>query len=183
MKYHLEWLKTLYDGGETIKYIFFWGHSNRVDESVGKFVFSQWYPSSFNVDGIEYKTSEHWMMAHKAKLFNDKSSFDKIISATKPGEVKEIGRKIESFDEVIWNSHKYEIVKQGNIHKFGQDLQLKNYLLSTNDRVLVEASPTDVVWGIGLTQDAKMVENPNTWRGENLLGFALMEVRDHLKNG
>jgi ribA/ribD-fused uncharacterized protein len=181
MKYQLDWLKKLYDQGENIKYIFFWGHSNKANEPVGKFVFSQWYPSSFIVGGIEYKTSEHWMMAQKAKLFNDQSSFDNIISATKPGEVKEIGRQIKSFKEDVWNSHKHAIVVQGNIHKFSQNPQLKDYLLSTADRVLVEASPTDVDWGIGLTQDAKMVENPHTWRGENLLGFALMEVRDQLR--
>jgi ribA/ribD-fused uncharacterized protein len=174
-------LKEKFDSGVAIKYIFFWGHTNKTAEPIGKFVFSQWYPSPFTVDGVEYKTAEHWMMAHKASLFGDIEIFNKILSATKPGEVKELGRQIRRFDEIKWNKWKYEIVKIGNIHKFHQNIILKEYLRSTSDRVIVEASPTDNVWGIGLPQDSKMIENPYTWNGENLLGFALMEVRDFLK--
>ncbi len=178
MVYNLKWLIDKFEKGEPIKYIFFWGHSNKSNEEVGKFVFSQWYPSPFVVDNIEYKTSEHWMMAHKAKLFDDNEIFEKILKADKPGEVKELGRQIRGFDEAKWNENKFAIVKTGNIYKFSQNAKLRDFLIGTGDRVLVEASPTDVIWGIGLTQDAKMIENPHTWRGENLLGFALMEVRD-----
>jgi ribA/ribD-fused uncharacterized protein len=180
MVYSLKWLTDKFDKGETIKYIFFWGHSGKNNDEVGKFVFSQWYPSAFVVDNIEYKTSEHWMMAHKAKLFGDNEIFEKILKADKPGEVKELGRQIRGFDELKWSERKFEIVKTGNIHKFSQNKKLKDFLISTGDRILVEASPTDNIWGIGLGQDAKMIENPHTWRGENLLGFALMEVRDFL---
>jgi ribA/ribD-fused uncharacterized protein len=121
------------------------------------------------------------MMAHKAKLFGDNKAFDKIVKADKPGEVKEIGRQIRGFDEIKWNDRKFEIVKTGNIHKFNQNKKLKDFLIGTADRVIVEASPTDTIWGIGLTQDSNMVDNPYTWRGFNLLGFALMETRDFLK--
>lgn len=85
------------------------------------------------------------------------------------------------FDEAIWLEKRYELVKAGNIHKFGQHAKLKDFLLSTADRVLVEASPTDAIWGIGLPSHASEVENPYHWRGLNLLGFALMETRDYLQ--
>jgi ribA/ribD-fused uncharacterized protein len=182
MHYNLKWVTDKFDNGETLKYIFFWGHSNRHGEDVGKFVFSQWYPSAFTVDNLEYKTAEHWMMAHKASLFEDIETFDKILKAYKPGEVKELGRQIKGFDEIKWNEKKFEIVKTGNIHKFSQNKKLQDFLISTGTRIIVEASPTDSVWGIGLNQDSKMIDNPHTWRGENLLGFALMETRDFLNN-
>lgn len=181
MTYNLKWLTDKFDKGEQIKYIFFWGHSNKNNEVVGKFVFSQWYPSPFVVDNTEFKTAEHWMMAQKALLFNDSDIFSKIVKADKPGEVKELGRKIRGFDDITWNEKKFQIVKTGNIHKFSQNKSMKDFLISTGDRVIVEASPTDKIWGIGLPQDAKMIDNPHTWKGENLLGFALMEVRDALK--
>jgi ribA/ribD-fused uncharacterized protein len=181
MKYNIDWLKNRFENGHAIKYIFFWGHSNKSGEEVGKFVFSQWYPSLFTVDGIEYKTAEHWMMAQKAILFGDKEIAEQILKADKPGEVKELGRKIKGFDELKWKERKYEIVKAGSIHKFQQDKKLKEFLVNTGDRVLVESSPTDTIWGIGLAQDAKSIENPNAWRGLNLLGFALMEARDFLR--
>jgi ribA/ribD-fused uncharacterized protein len=182
MTYNLKWLTDKFDNGDTIKYVFFWGHSNKDNQEVGKFVFSQWFYSPFIVDGVTYKTTEHWMMAHKALLFEDKNAFERIIAAEKPGEVKEIGRQIKAFDEIKWNDAKFEIVKTGNIHKFNQHPKLKEYLLSTGDRVLVEASPTDAIWGIGLSHDEKLIENPYTWRGTNLLGFILMEVRAFLSD-
>src|SRR4051812_28346149 len=106
MKYNLEWVTNQFDKGDTLKFIFFWGHSGKDGEEVGKFVFSQWYPSQFTVDGFEYKTAEHWMMAQKALLFGDHEIFQRIIQAVKPGEVKELGRQIRGFDEIIWNERK-----------------------------------------------------------------------------
>lgn len=182
MNYNINWLTEKFDKGEVIKYIFFWGHTNKHSEDIGKFVFSQWYYSPFTVDNIEYKTSEHWMMASKAKLFGDHEIFKKIINADKPGEVKESGRQIKNFDQLTWDKRKFEIVKNGNIYKFGQNLKLKEYLINTGDRVLVEASPVDTIWGIGLTQDSANIDNPHNWRGLNLLGFSLMETRDFLKD-
>jgi len=181
MNYDLNWIKHQFDRGATIKYIFFWGHTGKVGHDVGKHVFSQWYDAPFVVDGVEYKTAEHWMMAHKAKVFQDDEIFKKIVEATKPGEVKELGRKVKNFDESVWNEAKYDVVKRGNLHKFSQHEKIKDFLLNTGDRVLVEASPVDSIWGIGLAEDAKQIENPHTWKGLNLLGFALMEVRDALR--
>jgi ribA/ribD-fused uncharacterized protein len=180
MNYNLKWLTDKFDTGETLKYIFFWGHSNKNNEHIGKFVLSQWYPAPFVIDDVQYLTAEHWMMAHKALLFGDRETFQKIIRADKAGEVKELGRQVRAFDEIKWNVKKFDIVKTGNIHKFNQNKNLRDFLIATGDRIIVEASPTDTVWGIGLSQDSEMIDNPYTWRGENLLGFALMEVRDFL---
>jgi len=181
MQYNLKWLTDKVDQGETVHYIFFWGHANKTRERIGKFIFSQWYPAAFIVDDIEYKTAEHWMMARKAQLFSDDEIFQRIIKADKPGEVKELGRKIKGFDELMWNAFKFEIVIAGNIHKFNQNKPLLDFLLGTGSHVIVEASPTDRVWGIGLSQDAAAVDDPYSWNGENLLGFALMEARNFLR--
>jgi len=181
MIYSLSWLTDKFESGEKLKYLFFWGHTKKATDTNGKFVFSQWYSAPFKVDDVIYKTAEHWMMAQKAKLFNDEDAFEKIIQADKPGEVKELGRQINRFNQDVWDCHKYEIVREGNFHKFSQHKELKDFLLQTKDRVIVEASPVDTIWGIGLAEDSPLIENPNFWKGQNLLGFALMEVRDILK--
>lgn len=178
--YDIKWLIERYESGETLKFIYFWGHANKHNETIGKFCFSQWFKSSFTVDNIEYKTSEHWMMAHKALLFGDTNNFDKIIKCEKPGEAKELGRQVLGYDDQTWNQKKFDIVKLGNIHKFNQHPDFAKYLLKTENRILVEASPVDTIWGIGLSQDSKDINNIYAWRGQNLLGFALMETRDFL---
>ncbi len=133
------------------------------------------------MDGNSFPTAEHWMIAQKAKLFNDVAMFDKIIHAKSPAQVKQFGRQVQGFDQKIWEDNRFEIVVQGNYHKFTQNKALKEFLLNTKNRVLVEASPVDKIWGIGLTGDDTKAENPKLWMGLNLLGFALMEVRDILK--
>ena len=118
------------------------------------------------------------MMAQKALLFNDNEIFNEIMKANHPKEYKELGRKIKNFSDLKWNENKYQIVLKGNIAKFSQNEKLKAFLLNTGIKILVEASPYDKIWGIGLSADQENIENPLTWNGENLLGFALMEVRD-----
>ena len=180
MKYSRKQLILNLEQGVKIKYLFFWGHSPRKDGSIGKSCFSQWWVAPFTVDGTFYKTAEHWMMAEKARLFNDNDNLKEILKSNSPMEAKKWGRKVEGFSQEQWNKHKYEIVKQGNLHKFSQNPDLKEFLLNTKRRVLVEASPRDRIWGIGMGQSNANSENPSLWRGENLLGFALMEVRDKL---
>lgn len=133
-----------------MKFIYFWGHTNKYNETVGKFCFSQWYSSPFTVNNITYKTSEHWMMAHKALLFGDTISFEKIVACDTPKKAKELGRQVVSYNDQIWNDKRFDIVKLGNIHKFNQHANFADYLLKTENRVLVEASPVDTIWGIGL---------------------------------
>jgi ribA/ribD-fused uncharacterized protein len=120
-------------------------------------------------------------MAQKALLFSDHESFEKIITCHKPAEAKELGRKVVGYDDQVWNDKKFELVTLGNMHKFSQHAELGEYLLQTENRILVEASPVDTIWGIGLSQDSKEINNIHAWRGQNLLGFALMEVRDFLR--
>ncbi|HEX3007233.1 MAG TPA: NADAR family protein, partial [Bacteroidales bacterium] len=177
----LEELIKEHQSGERIKYLFFWGHTPAKDQKVGPFCFSQWFSSPFIVDGVTYPTAEHWMMAGKARLFGDTEIASRILSSGNPGEVKKLGRQIRGFDEDTWVAHRFEIVVEGNYHKFSQSSDLKEYLLDTNDRVLVEASPVDNIWGIGIAKNSPVIEDPTQWLGLNLLGFALMEVRKRLK--
>lgn len=179
MKYTLKNIVERFQRKENLEFLFFWGHT--VKEKVTKACFSQWFPFEFVEEGTIYKTAEHYMMAGKAKLFNDLEVFEQILKAETPNEVKRLGRKVKNFDPKIWDEHKYEIVRQGNFLKFSQNEKFKEFLLSTNDKILVEASPYDTIWGIGMLETDKKAENPLLWNGENLLGFALMEVRDELK--
>lgn len=163
------------------KFLFFWGHQPNKDGKITKTCFSQWWLSSFKVEKVTYKTAEHWMMAKKAELFQDEEVLEKILQADSPAEAKKLGRDVRNYDNKLWLENRYEIVKQGNYHKFSQNKDLKTFLLNTKDRVLVEASPVDSIWGIGMASDHKDALNPEKWQGLNLLGFALMEVRDELK--
>jgi ribA/ribD-fused uncharacterized protein len=181
-KYTLERIIGLYQLGQIMDYLFFWGHTPRKNQGIGVCCFSQWYPSPFEVNGKTYFTAEHWMMAEKARLFNDLETENKIIQNEKAALVKDLGRQIQNFVEETWVQHRYEIVRKGNYYKFIQNPDLKDFLLSTKDKTIVEASPLDTIWGIGLAKDSPSIVDPNTWKGLNLLGFALMEVRDDLRN-
>ncbi|MBL3655858.1 NADAR family protein [Fulvivirga sediminis] len=174
-KYDIDWLEQQ----ENVKYLFFWGHTKKKGE-VNQSCFSQWYESSFEVSGITYKTAEHWMMYHKALIFKNDDIANKIIQCATPAEAKKLGRKVKGFDDKVWNDERYDLVRRGNIHKFNQNQSLGEYLLNTNNRVLVEASPVDAIWGIGLAKDNEKAQNVKDWKGLNLLGFALMEARDFL---
>lgn len=167
--------------GERPKYLFFWGHQPPKDGGVSASCLSQWWPSSFEVDGVSYPTAEHYMMSEKARLFGDETNADKILAAQHPGEAKALGRQVTGFDEDAWVASRYDIVVRASFAKFDQNPRLREFLLGTANRVLVEASPLDRVWGIGLTADDDRAQNPAQWRGLNLLGFALMEARSALK--
>ncbi|MGY0231040.1 NADAR family protein [Longispora urticae] len=162
------------------KYLLFWGHRPQPDGSVGPGCLSQWWPAPFTVDGVRYGTAEHFMMAGKARLFGDTETAARILDAGGPGAVKALGRQVRGFDQATWEAHRLEIVVAGNVAKFGQNPDLKTYLLGTRNRVLVEASPLDRIWGIGLAADDPGAADPARWRGLNLLGVALMSARDQL---
>ena len=170
------------EAGEHFSYVCFWGHSVPKDGSIGKTCFSQWYPSAFEVEGVSYPTAEHWMMASKAKLFGDDEMLAQILEALDPHTAKALGRQVRNFDAKVWKANARRLVTEGNIHKFSQNEDLRLFLKSTGDAVLVEASPRDCIWGIGLGQDNPRSQDPVTWRGQNLLGFALMDVRAILKD-
>ncbi|MEU8384271.1 NADAR family protein [Streptosporangium sp. NPDC048865] len=166
--------------GERLRYLFFWGHRPPRDGGVGAGCLSQWWEVTFTTEGHAFRSAEHYMMAHKAWLFGDGETADRILAAGHPGEAKRLGREVRGFDGAVWDEHRYEIVVRGNIAKFGEHPELREFLLGTRSRVLVEASPVDRIWGIGLTADDERAASPATWRGLNLLGFALMDARDAL---
>ncbi|WP_300532296.1 NADAR family protein [Maricaulis sp.] len=183
MKYSRDWaLKRRKTVGRELQCRPFWGHRGRSDGVISASCLSQWFPSPFKQDGDRYRTAEHWMMAQKARLFGDTKIVRSILASDDPRQVKALGRKIKAFDSAVWDQYKYDIVVRGNALKFSQNPPLRDYLLKTADLVLVEASPVDPVWGIGLAADDKGVCDPACWKGENLLGFALMEVRDQLRH-
>ncbi|RSS10345.1 NADAR family protein [Streptomyces sp. WAC08401] len=169
--------------GERIKYLLFWGHRPRPDGRIGPSCLSQWWPSPFTVAGVEYTTAEHWMMAGKARLFGDAEAERRVLAAAHPAEAKKAGRLVRGFDEAVWERERFPIVVKGSVHKFASDPALREFLVHTGDRVLVEASPVDRVWGIGLAADDEAASDPRRWRGPNLLGFALMVARERLREG
>ena len=159
------------------KYVFFW----KAKEEYGEF--SNWYSSPFVFEDFEYQHLEQYMMARKAKLFHDAKRYTRILRADSPRECKDLGREVAGFSEDIWNEEKFEIVKEGLREKFTQNPGLLKKLLATGERILVEASPLDRIWGIGLDEKNAKRTPPQDWPGENLLGKALMELRRELENG
>ncbi|WP_277963929.1 NADAR family protein [Pseudomonas sp. RIT-To-2] len=166
--------------GERLKYLTFWGHTPRVAGEADRSCLSQWFPAAFELDGIHYATAEHYMMAEKARLFGDSAIVDRILKASTPALAKKLGREVKGYDDARWLASRFDIVVAANLHKFDQNPALKMLLLNTGDRVLVEASPVDAIWGIGLAADDPAAEDPARWQGLNLLGFALMQVRNRL---
>ncbi len=169
------------EAGEQFSYLCFWGHSVPKDGSIGKTCLSQWYPAAFKVEGDVYPTAEHWMMAAKARLFCDDEMLSQILEAPDPQTAKALGRAVRNFDDKVWKENARHLVTEGNVYKFSQNEDLRSFLLSTGDAVLVEASPRDCIWGIGLGQENANATDPTKWRGQNLLGFALMDVRELVK--
>jgi ribA/ribD-fused uncharacterized protein len=141
---------------------------------------SQWWKADFDDEMHTYCCMEQYMMAEKAKLFDDEEMLAQILASDNPKEIKELGRKVRGFDGDKWARKRYSIVLNGNFAKFLQNEELMQFLLQTGDKILVEASPYDNIWGIGMSADDEKIDNPLEWRGQNLLGFALMEVRDEL---
>jgi ribA/ribD-fused uncharacterized protein len=165
-------------------YLFFWGHTAKTNRgAIGKECLSQWYGAPFTLDGRTFPTAEHYMMFRKAALFGDHATADRILAAPSPGAVKALGRTAQGFVQSVWDEARLSIVATGNEAKFRQNPELRGFLTATKDKVLVEASPSDRIWGIGLAEDDSRATNPLEWRGLNLLGFALMIARGRLVDG
>lgn len=166
--------------GARPQFVFFWQERTTVAGVLDAGCLSQFWPAPFVVDDVTYRTAEHWMMAEKARLFDDEEAVAKVLKASTPQAAKAAGRAVRGFSEGAWVAVRDQVVVAGNLAKFAQHDDLRRFLLSTKRRVLVEASPLDRVWGIGLAGDDERATSPSRWRGLNLLGFALMEVREQL---
>ena len=179
MKYTIETIKEMARKNSAIRVIYFWGHTPNPKKMTAA-CFSQWYDCLFEVNGVCYHTTEQYMMASKARLFGDEEVYQEIMAATSPSDYKKLGRKVRGFIPEPWDVKKYDIVVEGNKAKFGQNPAIREFLLSTGDAILAEASPYDTIWGIGLDRETAQKGTVEQWQGENLLGCALMEVRDWL---
>lgn len=155
---------------ETNTHIYFWGT-----------YLSNWFKCSFKDNDYQYSSSEAYLMVHKALLFNDKESAESVLKTNNPKKQKALGRKVKGFNEAIWNQNKFKIMVNGLMLKFEQNPELKKKLLETGNKIIVEGSPYDKIWGVGLHYEDELILNEKNWKGENLLGKALMEVRNVLK--
>lgn len=180
-KYSLQWIQMEYAAGRERELCMFWGHRPAGDGRITKSCLSQWWKDSFCSGGHRYVCMEQYMMARKAELFGDREMQGQILGSNDQKQIKALGRRVRGFDQDVWNIFKYSIVLNGNWCKFSQNRSLGEFLLSTGDSVLVEASPYDNIWGIALQANSPDAKDPFKWRGQNLLGFALMEVRDELR--
>lgn len=179
--YDLKTLQEAYRSGERCKFLFFWGHTPPADGHVNESCLSQWWMCRFSAGGVEYNCAEQYMMAEKARMFGDNEMLEKIMASKFPKEMKAYGRAVRNFDQAVWSSRCYERVLSGNLAKFGQNADLWEFLAGTKGHILVEASPRDRIWGIGMGKQNPNAQNPTLWRGKNLLGFALTEVRELLQ--
>lgn len=178
--YKIDALRERFANGYRPRFIYFWKPTVKRG-NISPACFSQWYLSPFTIDGVEYKTTEHWMMASKARLFGDVQSERRILQTESPATVKKMGRQVKNFDEDVWLRERYNIVLKGNVAKFDQHPTLKENLLATGDSVIVEASPFDRIWGIGMKEGDEGIDDPRQWKGLNLLGFAIMDAREELQ--
>ncbi|MBN8226961.1 NADAR family protein [Corallococcus macrosporus] len=153
------------------RFTFFWKEDS---------FFSQWHPSVFEVEGVRYTCAEQYMMAGKARLFGDTRVLDQVLRAATPKQHKALGRKVSPFDAAVWERERERIVYEGNRAKFTQHRHLLEALLATRGTVLVEASPLDRIWGVGLNAEDPRIQDPSTWRGLNLLGNVLTRLREDL---
>ncbi len=151
------------------KFTFFWNGP-----------FSQWEINDFTVDGHTYNCCEKFMMAEKARLFGDEETLAKIIACYVPADQKALGRLVNGFNEEIWNKHAKSIVYRGNYAKFTQNETLRKFLMDTKGTTLVEASPYDRIWGIGLRANDMRALDRHSWQGTNWLGEVLTKLREDL---
>ena len=150
-------------------YDFFWGGP-----------FSNWYPSNFVVEGRRFNCGEQFMMFEKAMTFEDEITANVIMETSNPRDQKKLGRKVRNYDDKVWSEVRYEKVKRGLLEKYKQDPFFYNYLKERKDKIIVEASPYDRIWGIGFGEnDPDLLEKKDKW-GLNLLGRCIMEIADEL---
>lgn len=140
--------------------------------------FSNWYPAKFIYKGIKFENSEQAFMWEKAMHFKDVVISEMILKTPNPADVKKLGRQVIGYDDVEWSKVRYKYMFDVCLQKFSQNQSLKLELLNKSN--FVEASPYDRIWGIGMMEGDFGIENPNNWKGLNLLGKVLDEVRSSI---
>lgn len=153
----------------TKDYVFFWGSE-----------FSNWFPSEFELEGKKFYNAEQYFMYKKAQFFNDEEIAFAILTTDDPKTAKKLGRKVKNFDADVWLKVCKGYMKEGCKAKFTQNIDLKKKLLSNKTQTYVEASPYDIIWGVGMSEDNPSINNKENWLGKNLLGEVLTEIRDEL---
>ena len=143
---------------------------------------SNWYLSDFQIDGITFTSMEQYMMYKKAVCFKDENIAKQVLAEKNVAKIKELGRLVSGYDEHIWNGVRQIIIYEGLLAKFSQNEFLKSRLLDTKNSILAECAVKDRIWGIGLSMTDSKRLIPTEWQGQNLLGYALMMVRDRLKS-
>jgi ribA/ribD-fused uncharacterized protein len=151
-------------------FVLFWGG-----------IFSQWYPHKMTIDGVEYNCCEQYMMAEKARTFGDAEALEAIMKSSDPKYQKAVGKSVKNFSGPLWDRMCREVVFRANLEKFS-DPELKKYLFSFGNEEIVEASPYDKIWGIGLSEDDPDALDKSKWKGTNFLGEAIMQAREALRS-
>ena len=144
-------------------------------------VFSNWYLSDFEVDGVKYTSLEQYMMHQKAVRFHDDEIAQQIMATTDVAEIKALGRKVHNYDGSYWNGVRQVVVYRGLLAKFGQNEELKKILLDTGNELMAECSVSDKIWGNGLSMHDERRFDVSEWNGQNLMGYNLMLVREKLR--
>ncbi len=163
--------KKLYPERITNTHAYFWNS-----------VYSQWFSKKnlFQEDGIWYSNAEKYMMMKKAELMGDMDTWEKMKAIDNPRGIKALGREVKNWNEQLWNDHKEEIVTQANFLKFSQNPDLLHIMKEQKNLILVEGSPVDPIWGVGLHFDDDLILDEKNWKGQNLLGKCLMQARKKL---
>lgn len=144
---------------------------------------SNWYLSNFVCGGIQFTSAEQYMMYMKAVQFGDDYNMQRILYTTDVAKIKQYGREVRRYNDTIWSARRYGIMVEGLTAKFASNPTLRQKLLSTGNAILCECAVHDRVWGIGLSMKDPNRFDMQKWRGQNLLGKALMEVREILRSG
>jgi len=151
------------------------------DEENG--IYSNWYPSVFSLEGVEYTSMEQYMLYKKALLFQDQETAHQILTTSNVARIKALGRSVRDYNDTVWAGLRQLVVYKGLLAKFEQNVHLHRALLSTRNQILAECAVNDTIWGIGLSMKDDRRFDMAQWRGQNLLGFTLMEVRNSLRQG
>ena len=181
--FNLSELQNRVKSGQKYEYLFFLmkKKEEKANKEIKTDCFSRWYRSEFHVETETYWCVEQFLTAQKARIFEDHETLKAILSSETSEQLHTLGRSIKNFDKKVWNSVSYSILTNGNYQKFIQNHELMRFLLSSEEKIIAQASMNDKIWGIGLDEKHESATNPCLWTGKNFLGFSLIEIRSELR--